>query len=184
MIKNHLSKLESRLEKLESPPVLSPVTLNKQSSRQSLSMSPSECLPKSVTEQKENATPPLCKTLQVLKAQKDSKPLPPISRSALVPPQSVVEQNPKLLFASKIPTLSVKLAKESYFTKDIMVLCTVRGVGSFHALPETELQKLRAFLQNVYVSRQIGTKLEFESVWKNCTEAIGQACKALRRARS
>ena len=36
--------------------------------------------------------------------------------------------------------MAVRLAKEG---PDIMIRLTVRGVGSFHALPQTELDRLR-----------------------------------------
>ena len=62
-----------------------------------------------------------------------------------------------------------------------MVLCTVRGTGTYHALPEEELSKLRGFLYQLCHPRITGTRTEFENLWKSCTEAIGQSC-ALRNA--
>ena len=50
------------------------------------------------------------------------------------------------MLSSKIPTFAVKLSKEAYFGKHVMVLRAVRGTGTYHALPGEELSKLRGFL--------------------------------------
>ena len=120
--------------------------------------------------------------LKRLAVQKEEKPLPPINKIQLQQPETVVEKYPKLLNITKIPTLSVRLAKESFFGKEIMKLCTVRGTGSLHPLPVAELTQLKQFLMNICVPRLTPTKIEFESLWKSCTESIGQACKSLRHA--
>ena len=75
----------------------------------------------------------------------------------------------------------MKLANESFFGKEIMACCTVRGTGQYHALPETELKRLKEFLLKLSVPRMIPTSVEFEIVWKGCTKAVGQACKSLRK---
>ena len=62
-----------------------------------------------------------------------------------------------------------------------MEMCTVRGTGTFHALPKTELGELRSFLYELCYPRLTGTRVEFENVWKACVEAVGQACKQLRK---
>ena len=114
-------------------------------------------------------------------AEKEADPLPAIDTSALIPPAEVVEKHPKLITACKIPTLAVKLSKASYFGPTIMKLCTVRGTGSYHALPKTELGKLRSFLYELSYPRLVGTRTDFESLWKSCIESVGQACKQLRK---
>lgn len=119
--------------------------------------------------------------LKQLQADKEDNLLPDINKSALVTPKEVVEKYPKLMVLSKIPTLAVCLSKEAYFGKDIMALCTVRGTGQYHALPSDELWKLNTFLLQLCHPRIIGTHTEFENSWKACVEAVGQACKALRR---
>ncbi|XP_065892247.1 uncharacterized protein [Dysidea avara] len=81
--------------------------------------------------------------LKRLAVQKEEKPLPPINKIQLQQPETVVEKYPKLLNITKIPTLSVRLAKESFFGKEIMKLCTVRGTGSLHPLPVAELTQLK-----------------------------------------
>ena len=113
---------------------------------------------------------------------KSNTPLPSIDKSKLISPDEVVAGHPKLLKLSKIPTLSVKLARDSYFGKEVMVCCTVRGLSGFHALPVQPLKDLKRYLLQICVP-SLTTTLEFEAVWKNCIEGIGQACKALRASK-
>ena len=119
--------------------------------------------------------------LEALVAIKKANPLPTINDAELIDPHQVIAKYPKLLSVTKVPTLAVKLAKESFFGKEIMACCTVRGTGQYHALPETKLKQLKEFLLKLCVPRNIPTTLEFEVVWKGCTEAIGQACKSQRK---
>ena len=58
-----------------------------------------------------------------------------------------------------------------------MIQCTVRGVGSHHALPKAELTKLKKFLFDIALPRLVDRRVQFEEVWKNCVKSIGQACK-------
>lgn len=97
---------------------------------------------------KASTTLPTNSQLEKITADKERNPLPPINRSTLLQPTEVVEKYPKLAVFSKIPTLAVHLSKESYFGKGIMILCTFRGMGTYHALPEEELAKLKAFYVN------------------------------------
>ena len=69
-----------------------------------------------------------------------------INKASLLKPEDVVEKYSRFLTLSKIPTLAVRLTKESYFGTSIMAHCTVRGVGKFHALPEKELKDMKSFL--------------------------------------
>ena len=121
--------------------------------------------------------------LKKILADKTKNPLPAINRSILLEPEDVVEKYPKLMTISKIPTLAVRLSKEAYFGKEIMALCTVRGTGTYHALPENDLSKLKLFLFHQSHPRLTGTRVEFEHTWKACVESIGQACKALRTSK-
>ena len=111
---------------------------------------------------------------------KENNPLPKIDYSKLEDPQNVVDKNFKLLNKAKLPTLAVRLAKEAYFGPDIMIRCTVRGVGSHHALPQPELTKLKKFLCDLSLPRLIDRRVEFEEIWKLCINSIGQACKQYR----
>lgn len=113
---------------------------------------------------------------------KENTPLPEIDYMKLIDPQDVVDKNPNLLTKTKLPTLAVRLAKEAYFGPDIMIHCTVRGVGSFHALPRAELDKLKMFLYKLALPRFIDRRIDFEEVWKLCINSIGQACKNYRIA--
>ena len=110
--------------------------------------------------------------------QFERKPLPPIDRDALISPQSVLLKYPQLVSASKISTLVVRLCKEAFFGKKVMSFCTFSGSGSLHALPETQLMELKAFLYKVFVPA-FASKIEFEGLYKKCTEQVGQACKSL-----
>ena len=79
-----------------------------------------------------------------------------------------------------MPTLAVKLAKESYFGKQLMKDCTVRGTREQPGLPAEKLAELKQFLQSLFPKMP---QHEFEATWKQCTDSIGQACKALRNKR-
>lgn len=97
----------------------------------------------------------------------------------LLNPDLVVEKYYKLKIPSKISTLAVKLARESFFGTDLMAKCTVKGTREFGPLPEAELLKLKWFLSQLFPTY---TKPDFEAAWKNCMDSIGQACKNLRKA--
>jgi len=66
----------------------------------------------------------------------------------------------------------MKLAKEAYFGKDIMMKYTVRGTGSYHALPIKELSNLKEFLMKIVVPCYISSRIEFENLWKTCVESL------------
>lgn len=80
--------------------------------------------------------------------------LPPIDRLKLISPKLVVEKYPKLVEKNKLTRLAVHLARESFFRKEIMALCTVRGNGDFHALPKEALSQLKSFMISVSVPRK------------------------------
>ena len=122
--------------------------------------------------------------LKKILLDKEQNPLPSIDKSTLVQPMEVLEKYPKLICLSKIPTLAVRLSKEAYFGKSIMAKCTVRGTGSYHALPEEELTEIKGFLFGLCHPRMTTTRCEFENTWKSCVDSIGQACKALRTSSS
>ena len=122
-------------------------------------------------------------TLTILSTSpaKENKP-PPIPYAELINPQTVVEKYPKLLKQSRISTLAVRLAKESYFGGKVMASCTVRGVGDLPGLPKTELDQMKAFLQKLTLPRFVSSRVEFENLWRSCIESINQSCKAIRKA--
>ena len=106
--------------------------------------------------------------------------LPPIHRSQLIPPEEVLQKYPKYLKKDKLTRLAVRLAQESYFGKEIMVLCTVQGNSDLHALPADALRQLKSFLISVTAPRYYPDRIAFETLWKSCSNSIGQSCKNLR----
>ena len=64
-----------------------------------------------------------------------------------------------------------------------MSYCTYRGVGSFPALAGREVKELKAFLRTLCIPQIVTSSVEFEEMYKECVEAVGQACKDLRRQR-
>ena len=96
----------------------------------------------------------------------------------ILPPYIVAEKYHDLKSLSRISTLAVKLARESYFGTKIMEACTVRGARGEPPLPQDKLLELKNFLEHMFPKC---TKVEFEEKWKCCLDAIGQACKTLRK---
>ena len=77
-------------------------------------------------------------------------------------------------------TLAMILAQEAIFGKTVMKQCTVMGSKDFHGLPTTELMQLKEI--NFSKFPQLwDSPMNFEAIWKRCHEAIGQACKRLRK---
>lgn len=112
-------------------------------------------------------------------ADLDSLPIP--SRSCnLISPKEVLIKYEKLIVPSKLPTLSVKLAREAFIGQNIMDGSTVRGTRGQRALPTNELQNLKTFLRKMSCPRFFNTEVDFEECWKSCLIAIGQACKNSR----
>lgn len=96
----------------------------------------------------------------------------------LISPYIVVDKYKQLKTVSRMSTLSVRLAKESFFGKETMRNCTVRGTREHDALPAKKLSDLKRFLQHVFSGC---SQPEFEVAWKNCIDAIGQSCNSLRK---
>ena len=126
---------------------------------------------------------PTTSNTATLVSMKENTPLPQIDKGSLITPQAVVDKYPNLLKESKIPKLSIRLAKEAYFGKEVMSFCTFKGVGSNHALPDAEVKDLKEFLKRLTLPGIVSTRQDFEIVWKNCIESIGQSCKTLRKLR-
>lgn len=124
------------------------------------------------------------KLLETLAKEKLLKLLPPIDKTKLLKPTRSGRKISAVKYCSKLPTLAVKLCKESYFGKQVMSLCTVKGTGQFHALPEVPFKELRRFLLDLSIPILTPTRLEFEVTWKNCVESIGQACKGMRKSQT
>ena len=73
----------------------------------------------------------------------------------------------------------MKLARESFFGEDVLAQCTVMGFGKLPALPTEELNELKQTLFSLF-PRHWSNPVDFESVWKDCAESLGQLCKRLR----
>ena len=106
-------------------------------------------------------------------------PSSPINHSKLVAAKEITDRNPKLMCESKVPTLALKLARESFFGEDVMAQCTVAGDRKLPALPVHELELLKNQVLTLFPAYW-NSHHEFEPVWTKCTASIGQACKRLR----
>ena len=106
-------------------------------------------------------------------------PADAINKAKLVSPAQTLQQYPKLRTEGKASMLAIKLARESFFSEITMSQCTVMGCGKYPALPATQLNTLKQTLFTQF-SRYWSNPVLFESVWKNCAEVIGQACKRIR----
>ena len=107
-------------------------------------------------------------------------PLPPIDQSRLLTPGQVVDKYPQLITHKRITRFAVRLAQEAYFGRDVMMCCTMKGSGQYHAIPPVELSQLKKFLHGVCVPRLYQSRVEWERTWKDCWDSIGQSCKNLR----
>ena len=119
-------------------------------------------------------------TTQRCTNNKENNPLPPIDFKELCLPDDVVNCYSNLCCKSKIKSLAIKLACEAFFGPKIMERCTVKGICSNHALPKKELNNMKLYLKNLCVPKIVSTVIEFEVIWKNCLESVGQSCKTLR----
>lgn len=103
-----------------------------------------------------------------------------INTAKLAEVKVVIRKYPKLRTVSKASTLSVKLAKEAIFGEDVMKQCTVAGTREYPGLPFDKLQELKQIVFELF-PQYWKTPFEFEDVWKVCFDALGQACKRLRK---
>ena len=71
-----------------------------------------------------------------------------IEASNLRPPELTVKLHPNLLSESRLHTLALKLAMESYFGPKIMARCTVMGVHIIHGIAYC---RIKQFLFNTLV---------------------------------
>lgn len=110
---------------------------------------------------------------------KNSLPSSEIKKNTLIHSDRVLERYSKMKTESKIGTLAVKLARQSFFGDDIMKCCTVQGIREFPALPSVELGQLKQTLFQLF-PQYWKNPAEFESVWSTCIDCVGQACKRLR----
>ena len=105
-----------------------------------------------------------------------------IDVTTLKPCNEIIRKFPKLHAIHKAPTLAVKLARLSFFGDNVLAQCTVMGCREYPGLPREELHKLKQALSSQFIV-YLRQPEEFEPVWASCIDAIGQACKRLRRNR-
>ena len=130
------------------------------------------------------------KTTDSMEVPSDSSPFPvsvgkntcqssEIKKSKLVSVERVVSKYSKMKTESKVGTLAVKLARQSFFGDDVMRRCTVQGAREFPGLPSAELGQLKQTIFKLF-PQYWRNPSEFEGVWSTCVESVGQACKRLR----
>ena len=122
--------------------------------------------------------PPMCPRL--IHRQPDRcLPSESVTSPQLLPAVEVMAKYPKLLVANKVPTLAVKLARESFFGEELMAQCTVMGCRGYPGLPYDKLCSLKETIFKRFPGYW-SNAAEFQTVWVSCTDAIRQACKRFR----
>ena len=103
-----------------------------------------------------------------------------INRAKLKNVNDVLQKHANLLGdESKIGRLAVKLAREAIFGDDILKLCTPRGFNDKPALPQMELNHLKAVLFEQFPCFQSHPE-QFEKLWATALTSVAQVCKRLR----
>lgn len=116
-----------------------------------------------------------------MKKASNALPSSAINKEKLKAPDLVIKQHPKLRGDSKAGTLAVKLAREAIFGDDVLAKCTPGGSRELPSLPNDELNLLKEEMFEQF-SQYWSNPVEFEAVWSICFNAVGQACKRLRKA--
>ena len=95
---------------------------------------------------------------------------PPTLQSSFLSlhPDEVVEKYATLKTPSAMSTLAVKLARESFFGKEVMKRCTPQGKTEHDSLPDKELFELKLYLKQLFPAL---SKADFEGYWKACSNA-------------
>ena len=94
--------------------------------------------------------------------------------------KEVIENNHKLTKLSKISTLALKISRDALFGENVMKKCTALGCRELPGLPRAELYQLKQALFELFPCYWKNPD-DFEVVWSECIDAIGQLCKRLRR---
>ena len=109
-------------------------------------------------------------------------PASEINRNNLKDIHQVIAANKKLCVPARASTLAVKLAREAVFGDETLAMCTVAGErGGYLALPVEEMRVLKTAMLHQFST--VITPVEFKIIWKECNDAIGQACKRARDKR-
>ena len=115
-----------------------------------------------------------------VKKVSNALPSSAINKDQLKPASVIIRQYPKLRGDSKAGTLAVKLARQAIFGDDVLAQCTPGGSRDLPALPSDELNILKEEMFDQF-SQYWSNPVEFEVVWGTCVNAVGQACKRLRK---
>ena len=102
-----------------------------------------------------------------------------VEDTPLLDPDQVINKYPKLLSLSSIGRLSVRLAYESYFGKQLMTNSTVFGHNDKPPLPRDLVFELKKKLLSLHPQFR-STPIEFEPYWSKCVAAINHSCAGLR----
>ncbi|KAL5516414.1 hypothetical protein EMCRGX_G001729 [Ephydatia muelleri] len=113
--------------------------------------------------------------------KKVQNPLPSTAiTETLASVTSTLSKYEKLQTECRAPTLAVKLAKESLFGDQVMKQCTVMGAKTQPALPLKELNELKSIIFGLFPKYR-NSPFQFETLWMKCVDALGHACRRLRR---
>ena len=104
-----------------------------------------------------------------------------IKREQLKSAPEVLQKYSSLRTECKSGALTVKLAREAIFGDSVLKRCTSRGWKDLPALPQTELNQLKAILYGQF-PRFWCCPEQFERLWPTAQEVLAQAYKHLRRS--
>lgn len=101
-------------------------------------------------------------------------------KDILLTPSEVISKYTRLRGDSKMGELASKLARESFFGKELMRRSTVMGFKDFPPLPSDRVQTLKDTILSLCPAYQCNPH-GFEGVWKKCVDAINHSCSKLRK---
>jgi len=102
------------------------------------------------------------------------------NKGELLPPCDVIEKYPRLRGECKMGELAAKLARESFFGKELMRRSTVMGHKEYPALPADRVNALKQTILSVCPDYHCNPH-GFESVWRKCIDSLNHACSKLRK---
>ena len=94
--------------------------------------------------------------------------------------EKVLAKYPHLRGESRMGELAAKLARESFFGKDLMQKSMVMGFKDFPPLPTDSVNTLKQTILSVCPHYQCNRQ-GFEGIWKKCVDAINHACSKLQK---
>jgi len=93
--------------------------------------------------------------------------------------QEVIEKNKTFKNENKAPTLAMRIARDAMFGEKLMKKCTSLGCRDLPGLPRRELYQLKTTIFHMF-PQYWEVQKQFEPLWSNCIDSIGQACKHFR----